>query len=82
MKERVEVYSAKEGEAAIGVFVDDVEIACPVIPIDDDGYLCDWTDGELNHAVAIEKGMTTEEVSRIIESHDDDIREQILAKQV
>lgn len=33
---RVEVYYVKDGKAAMGVYVDDIEIACPVIPIDDD----------------------------------------------
>ena len=77
---RVEVYSVKDGKAALGVFVDDIEIACPVIQIDSDGYLCDWTDGDLNYAVALEKGMTADDVSKIIEIHDDDIRQQIIDK--
>ena len=36
MMERVEVYSVKDNKAAMGVFIDDIEIACPVIPYDTD----------------------------------------------
>ena len=77
---RVEVYSVKDDKAAMGVFIDDVEVACPVIPIDDDGYLCDWSDGDLNCAEAERKGITPDEVSAIIEHEMLDIRQQIVDK--
>ena len=80
MMERVEVYSAKDGKAAMGVYVDDVEVACPVIPYDQDGWLEDWSDGELNCAEAERKGITPDEVSAIIEHEMPDIRQQIVDK--
>ena len=58
MMERVEVYFVKDNKAAMGVFIDDIEIACPVIPYDTDGWLKDWSDGELNCAEAERKGIT------------------------
>ena len=80
MMERVEVYSAKDGKAAMGVYVDDVEVACPVIPYDQDGWLKDWSDGDLNCAEAERKGITPNEVSAIIEHETLDIRQQIIDK--
>lgn len=80
MMERVEVYSAKDGKASMGVFIDDIEIACPVIPYDTDGWLKDWSDGDLNCAEAERKGITPDEVSAIIEQKMTDIRQQIIDK--
>ena len=47
MMERGEVYSVKGGKAAMGV-----EVACPVMTYDTDGWLKDWSDGDLNCAEA------------------------------
>ena len=77
---RVEVYSVKDYKAAMGVYVDDVEVACPVIPYDTDGWLKDWSDGDLNCAEAERKGITPDEVSAIIEHEMLDIRQQIVDK--
>ena len=77
---RVEVYSVKDDKAAMGVYVDDVEVACPVIPYDTDGWLKDWSDGELNCGEAERKGITPDEVSEIIEHEMPDIRQQIVDK--
>jgi len=77
---RVEVYSAKDGKAAMGVYIDDVEIACPVIPYDTDGWLKDWSDGDLNCAEAERRGITPDGVSAVIERKMTDIRQQIIDK--
>jgi len=78
--ERVEVYSAKDEKAAMGVFIDDTEIACPVIPYDKDGWLKDWSDGDLNCAEAERRGITPDKVSEIIARKMIDISKQILDK--
>lgn len=74
---RVEVYAIKDGKVALGVYADDVEVACPLIPFDEEGNLEDWTDGELNCAVAEERGMTAEDISAIIEKNAEKIAEEV-----
>lgn len=77
--ERVEVYAIKDGKVALGVYADDVEIACPLIYWNfADSCLNGWTDDELNCSVAEEKGMNAETVSEIIEANMDKISEDVV----